>query len=383
MRLQPPLLLSITLAVLTTITQASNTLKLINHCVHPLYFWVIDPDEDPAADADWTFVAPLGGTHEHHLPSDKAAGSSMKMRDIPHYAVAPSGILQAEYNLNLSQDTIWYDLSGIDCRRAVGPEDPWYCPFVQGGVRMYVADDPEGVDCPVAECVPGAGCRATYLEHGHWKGEPSWSCKAGRQVVFETCVSGQAPRTICGIEGHRHDEAEWREHGRLPAPEVPVPVPVPEAPYYPPPPPPPPLPAPAPAPPAPAPASPEPIVPAPQQFPPVNLPPGTICYNEACTCYGTTQPWLHPDGTFPASSCPDLDLVWQLTSRYFDVPEGFPEGTTCYDEQCSCYSTLYPETWPYKFPYLTPDCWGERTWATREEYRCETYGECEADYWKR
>jgi hypothetical protein len=52
---------------------------------------------------------------------------SLKIRDLPYYAVAPAGIIQVEYHLEQSAGAMWYDLSAVDCNLMVGPEDAMYC----------------------------------------------------------------------------------------------------------------------------------------------------------------------------------------------------------------------------------------------------------------
>ncbi|KAF1959556.1 hypothetical protein CC80DRAFT_501762 [Byssothecium circinans] len=173
-------------------THAINTLRFHNHCPHALYFWAVPPD---AEEADWkhTIVPPNGGMAHHTIPASAAnvSGTSVKIRDLPHYVHAPAGILQAEYNLDLAAGKTWYDLSLVDCNSRVGPDYPMYCPFLQGGIKMYVEGNQgkgsvaEG--CMVAECVTGEDCTNTYLVAGSWKDEPSGSCEAGRDVVLEVC----------------------------------------------------------------------------------------------------------------------------------------------------------------------------------------------------
>lgn len=113
---------------------------------------------------------------------------ALKIRDLPHYEVAPAGIVQVEYNLEPSRDALWYDLSVIDCDHSLGPGDPSFCPLVGGGIKMHIPGAEEGA-CPPAWCREGK-CENTYERHGSWLGEPSFRCHAGVDIHVETCKLG-------------------------------------------------------------------------------------------------------------------------------------------------------------------------------------------------
>jgi hypothetical protein len=70
-----------------------------------------------------------GGSVVHNMLNTEVLGGglSLKIRDLPYYAVAPAGIIQVEYHLEPSTGAMWYDLSAVDCNHSVGPEDPMYC----------------------------------------------------------------------------------------------------------------------------------------------------------------------------------------------------------------------------------------------------------------
>jgi hypothetical protein len=121
-------------------------------------------------------------------------GLSMKMRDIPHYRVAPAGIVQVEYNLQPSQNSLWYDLSAIDCDMSAGPENPSRCPLVDGGIEIYIPGR-KGRQCKKASCVNNT-CKNTYTEHGSWYGEPTHHCGAGADLVVETCTHSAGQQTL-------------------------------------------------------------------------------------------------------------------------------------------------------------------------------------------
>jgi hypothetical protein len=120
-------------------------------------------------------------------------GLSIKMRDLPHYRVAPAGIVQVEYNLQLSQNSLWYDLSAIDCDMSAGPENPARCPLVDGGIEIYVPGR-RGRKCKKASCMSNM-CKDTYTEHGSWHNEPTHHCEAGADLVVETCTHNPGQQT--------------------------------------------------------------------------------------------------------------------------------------------------------------------------------------------
>jgi hypothetical protein len=137
------------------------------------------------------------GSIIHNLVNTEqyGGGLSIKMRDLPHYRVAPAGIVQVEYNLELSKNNLWYDLSAIDCDSSVGPENPRFCPLVEGGIKVHVPDQPNGSICPEAHCVDGV-CYDTYTEHGSWYNEPTFRCPAGADLFVETCFKSAGRKTV-------------------------------------------------------------------------------------------------------------------------------------------------------------------------------------------
>ncbi|KAF2241598.1 hypothetical protein BU26DRAFT_174109 [Trematosphaeria pertusa] len=280
------------------IARAANTVKIVNHCPYDLFFWVVGPGWH-VLDEQHIIVPGNHGSVIHGMidTTGTGGGISLKMRDVPRYAVAPAGILQAEYKFEPATHSIWYDFSAIDCNKAAPPDSPDYCPFSQGGVKMWVP----GADpafCPVAQCLPGLGCERTYLDHGSWHNEPSFRCDIGHDILFETCTHLAAPKT------HVVDDDELQ-------PWIPLYPPLPPSPSPSPPPPPPPPPPPTPA---------LPALPQPPMFqqpptypPPPDYPSGTICYDPDCLCYSTTQPYLWPD-SFPDNT-PQCPGYWPYTSR--------------------------------------------------------------------
>ncbi|KAH7139367.1 hypothetical protein B0J11DRAFT_501524 [Dendryphion nanum] len=159
---------------------AHHKVTFMNHCTYPLYFWQVLPNVHPSDDTA-TYVAP-GDSLLHHMPP--GISTSIKMRDLPNYEVAPAGITQFEYFVDGFR--LWYDLSYIDCNQTGGPTDPMYCPFAAGGVKLSTSDP----HCPVAVCQLGGTCEQTYLIEGGWKDEPSLSCPIGTDLVVELCSHG-------------------------------------------------------------------------------------------------------------------------------------------------------------------------------------------------
>jgi hypothetical protein len=119
---------------LFSFVSSTNMVKFMNHCPYDIWFWTVAPYNPTGpwidgSDKYHTMVPGNGGSVIHNmLDTEKLGGGlSLKIRDLPYYAVAPAGILQVEYHLEPSKGTMWYDLSAVDCDHAVGPENPRYC----------------------------------------------------------------------------------------------------------------------------------------------------------------------------------------------------------------------------------------------------------------
>ncbi|KAF1947793.1 hypothetical protein EJ02DRAFT_5010 [Clathrospora elynae] len=189
------------LLAFASLAAATNSVKFINKCPYPIYFWTVGPggSKIPAEDHDRNEV-PADSTVVHEMLNTEylGGGMSIKIRDFPWYQVAPAGIIQVEYNLEPSRGAMWYDLSAIDCDRSVGPNHPLFCPLIGGGMSLYVPGTEEGA-CPPAWCANGH-CVNTYEEHGSWYGEPSSMCWAGADIHVETCTHEVGPHTFQGQE---------------------------------------------------------------------------------------------------------------------------------------------------------------------------------------
>ncbi|PSN66813.1 hypothetical protein BS50DRAFT_573610 [Corynespora cassiicola Philippines] len=281
------------LSLLPTPTLSANNVIFVNHCPYPLHFWPVKGEQ--VHDWELTTVPSNGGSHILPMSVWEGGGISLKIRDVPHYEVAPAGIIQAEYNFEPTKNSIWYDLSTIDCVVSSGPTDPMYCPFIEGGVKMYV----EGQDkCPIAAC-SNTQCTNTYRTHGFWLGEPSFVCDAGQDVILETCTEGHGLQTNVDGKG-------WTPS----APSLPPP--------FPPPPPPPSTPEPKPKPtPTPTPS----VVSSPKPMP-------------------TGMP----------------DEPYNLQIFPLPINSSMPHSTLCLDEDCLCYAVLEPYLWPVRYANNTPDC---------------------------
>ncbi|KAJ4349920.1 uncharacterized protein N0V89_008540 [Didymosphaeria variabile] len=260
---------------------AANTIIWKNRCDYDLYFWVIPP-LTPERDDAFT-VVPARGEHVHTMVWHKDGGISLKYRDVPYYTRAPAGILQAEYTLDRNQGKTFYDSSIINCGRGVGPQDPSYCPFAHGGVNMYIVGDRGfGFHCEDAYCRLGGNCdKKTYLIPGGYKGEPSFSCPLGVDIVFETCTEASVERT-------------WQDGKPGPAPALWQPRP-------------------------PPPSRPS-AAPWPQQHTlkaTTTRDAATVTNNVSVT--GAPQP------------------MWPNRPETYPVPDGFPDKTICFDADCWCY----------------------------------------------
>jgi hypothetical protein len=122
-------------------------------------------------------------------------GVSLKIRDVPHYQVAPAGIMQVEYNLEPSRGSIWYDLSRINCAVTLNTKDPLFCPLIAGGIELSILGQPPQENCPHATCRPDGVCHNTYDRHGSWEGEPSFSCHLAADIIVKTCTHTAGPTT--------------------------------------------------------------------------------------------------------------------------------------------------------------------------------------------
>ncbi|KAF2006954.1 carbohydrate-binding module family 50 protein [Amniculicola lignicola CBS 123094] len=186
--------LCIFLFIFASFVSAANNVIFKNQCSYPIYFWTVRPE---TAAPDNTYISvPAYGEVYHPMERPKGGGISLKIRDVPYYAVAPSGVIQAEYAIT-DHGLFYYDLSAIDCNKNAGPEAPDYCPLVAGGVTMQTTST-DKVLCPVATCAgTGWTCgNSTYLNHGTWMGEPSYGCAVGNDIIVETCTQGDGVRTI-------------------------------------------------------------------------------------------------------------------------------------------------------------------------------------------
>ncbi|KAJ4333630.1 hypothetical protein N0V87_007480 [Didymella glomerata] len=197
-------------AVFSTVVSAEKNIKIINHCPYDVYSWAVGPAGSGWEGKDYQAVTILANTVTYQGMANcerTKGGISVKLRDLPHYEVAPAGIIQVEYNLVPSQNHLWYDLSAIDCNHNVGPEHPSFCPLIGGGMKVYVENADQG-KCPPAWCDADGQCHNTYKEHGSWQGEPSFRCDAGKDIVVEFCTARAGPRTFNGYNKLGHHEPQ-------------------------------------------------------------------------------------------------------------------------------------------------------------------------------
>jgi hypothetical protein len=263
---------------------AANTVIWKNHCDYDLYFWAVSSHTKERDDSHTRVSARSEYIHRMIQTNTLGGGISLKYRDVPYYVVAPAGILQAEYFMDLEQRKVFYDSSIIDCIIGVGPENPYYCPFAYGGVNMYILGDRgDNTFCIDSACQLGGDCdNATYLKPGGFKEEPSLSCSLGVDLVFETCTEESPERT-------------WTEGQIVPAPWQPSPH---QVPPHPPPPP--------------------PAVPWPPQRTTMATWPDlhTATREEVAFTAPPTRP---------------------SRPKTYPIPAGFPQKTVCFDAECRCY----------------------------------------------
>ncbi|KZM27052.1 chitin binding [Ascochyta rabiei] len=199
------LVVNLAIVTLPGLVSAANNIKMINRCPYDIYSWSVGPVGSGFNGHDHeALTIPANSVTVHGMINTEAIGSgiALKFRDLSKYEVAPAGIIQVEYNLEPSKNNLWYDLSAIDCDRAAGPESPSFCPLVGGGMKLYVAEADEA-KCPPAWC--GAdGCHNTYTRRGSWKGEPTFRCNVGVDIIIEMCTERAGARTFNGNTEPEH-----------------------------------------------------------------------------------------------------------------------------------------------------------------------------------
>ncbi|KAF2191049.1 hypothetical protein K469DRAFT_808105 [Zopfia rhizophila CBS 207.26] len=131
---------------------AANNVIFRNYCPYDLYYWAVYPKTPAPRDQDYEIV-PAYSVQYHAMANPDAGGISLKIRDKPHYEVAPAGILQLEYNLE--PYLIWYDFSAIDCRMDHS-KDSYHCPFLSRGVHVTTTGPSEcqSMFCSLRDCDP-------------------------------------------------------------------------------------------------------------------------------------------------------------------------------------------------------------------------------------
>lgn len=185
----------------------ANTIKFINHCPYDVFSWTVGPDGSGFDGEDHQAVTiPANTVTAHGMVSGETVGGgiSLKLRDLPKYRIAPAGIVQVDYKLEGSKNNLWYDLSAVNCNHAAGPEDPSFCPLIRSGMKVHV-ENADHAQCLPAWC-DADGCHNTYKEHGSWKGEPTFRCDAGTNIVIEFCTERSGPRTFNGYAEPGHSD---------------------------------------------------------------------------------------------------------------------------------------------------------------------------------
>lgn len=316
---------SITLVtvLLYQLTNAANTVIWKNHCDHDLYYWIVPPN---AKERDTAFTrVPAHGEHVHQMMWHKDGGIAIKYRDVPFYTRAPAGIIQAEYNLDLNTNKLWYDSSIINCGKQLGHQDPSYCPFAHGGMSMHVLGN-RGNDhlCIDASCQLGGQCHSqTYLKEGGYKGEPSLSCPLGVDLVFETCTNRSVEKTR--VEGQ--------------------------------------------------------VDPAPAPVPPVQsstLAPWTSTPT-AWTSQRINNTTTPSSSVFKATTS-FVTVPAQPTRparpQTYPVPQGYPKEAICFDADCKCYALLGGGSESGQ-----AECAGSKAWSSASFSKTALHGsETEGDY---
>jgi hypothetical protein len=191
---------SLAALLLPPTVSAANSIQFTNHCPYDIFLWAVGPATSNfvGQDSERTIIPSDHGSLTHYMVNTEHLGSGMtlKLRDYPEYRTAPAGILQVEYHFEPSTNSIWYDMSAVDCDHSHGPEQPSFCPLLAGGIKLHVPGA-DTVRCPPAWC-DNNGCNNVYTEHGTWPGEPTFRCHIGVDVVIETCVEGVGPQTFGG-----------------------------------------------------------------------------------------------------------------------------------------------------------------------------------------
>lgn len=176
------------LVALMSSRSAANIVKFVNHCPHEVYSWTVGPAASGYDGEDnevVTIPANAIAVQDMLQGNTVGGGIALKIRDVPHYRVAPAGIIEVEYYLDPSINSLSYGISTTNCNHGAGSEDPSFCPLVGGGMKVHV----EGTDqssCGVLSCGTD-GCDNTFTQSG--------LCGAQHDLSIEFCTESVGPRT--------------------------------------------------------------------------------------------------------------------------------------------------------------------------------------------
>ncbi|KAF2704663.1 hypothetical protein K504DRAFT_460936 [Pleomassaria siparia CBS 279.74] len=172
---------AVALESLIASAMAGNAI-LNNHCSYGVHVL-------STLDNSQTFVPP-GGNFVQGMAG--GAGKSLKIARDPADFWA-HGITQLEYTVT---DTLWYDISYIDCVQGVNADDLSRCPGAEAGVMI----EANGGQCAVGETAANAKQpnQAYYVWNDDWATK---SCQAGQSagdVTMTICTGSGLKKRVAG-----------------------------------------------------------------------------------------------------------------------------------------------------------------------------------------
>lgn len=178
------------LVALMSTGSAANIVKFVNHCPYNIYSWTVGPAASGFDGEDNEAVTiPANAVAVQDMLQDNTVGGgiALKIRDVPQYRVAPAGIIEVEYNLKPSSNSLSYGISTTNCNHGTDSEDPSFCPLMGGGMKVHV-EKADQSSCGVAQCGPD-GCDNNF----------TGLCGAQNDLSIEFCTERVGPRTYDAI----------------------------------------------------------------------------------------------------------------------------------------------------------------------------------------
>lgn len=160
--------------------QGINGVSMYNNCNTTVYSWTVTYAGTVNTSNG---ILPGKWYWEPYQYPTSGTGTSIKMSVNDWNAAGP--ITQLEYSFN--SDTIWYDLSNIDCG-PTGSSSTEPCPFLTGGMFLTSSQN----QCPTVTCESGiVECKTVYNVPDD--NSVVRTCAASNNLVFFMCSSQEIP----------------------------------------------------------------------------------------------------------------------------------------------------------------------------------------------